>query len=413
MMTVIKLFLIISAAFFIFVEKAKADVCTPVKKPTKYFVKKADHIASILRLLDLEPVFGSGGSLQKLLKVNNLQNPNLIEPGNEIVIPFACEEKATAWTLIDRGEDRLITLEKVKISGTNSTDENSTPAVNEVPPKPSETVENKTIEILNKDQPTEPQVSTEGAPSDDKVSEALRYRMICDGEWTGNECITRYSVFYIAGVGTYFRYDGIDATTGDTGILLSKLAPGINLGWANYWFENFKTELGFALQNLAINDEARGRPILQNKQVLTNFYGLAKFEFGRFGFSAGLAQQDAVFYRFNKENIVIFQDGGVEVQVVPIMQYRGAVSYLLNQKGKYRFDGEIGVYTNTAGQTSGYTVQPGAGWDLSLKIQHDLIQEYLFGSIKFGRSQQDTSIEKQLQTDLSLQFGYAWKLKDW
>lgn len=417
MMTVLNYLLMVSVTFLIFVQKANADVCTPLKKTTKYLIKKSDSVASVLRLLDLEPVFGSGGSLQNLLKINNLKNPNSIEPGNEIVIPFPCEEKAVMWTLIDRGEDRLVTLEKVEKS-TGTSGGSSTliaPSVAEISPpvKPPEPIEQKTIDIINEDKPTEPQISTEGAPSEDNVSEALRYRMICDGEWTGTECITRYSVFYIAGIGSYYRYDGIDATTNDTAVLLSKFNPGLNLGWANYWFENFKTELGFSFQNLAINEEARGRPIDQDKKMISNFYGLAKYELGRLGFSIGLAQMDKVFYRFYKENIVIFNDGGVTVQVVPITQSRAAVSYLLHQEGKYRFDGEVGFYLLSSGKSSGYNVESGSGWDLSVSVQHDLVKEYLFGAIKYGKSQQNTTIEKQEQTDLSLVFGYAWKLKDW
>ena len=420
MMRVIKYLFVILVTVLMFVQKTNADVCTPIKKPTKYSVKKLDHIASILRLLDLEPVFGSGGSLQQLLKINNLKNPNLIEPGSEIVIPFPCEEKATQWTLLDRGQDRLISLEKIDFSsGSNGSISTVLPEAKAAAPSldatqvPQEKVEQKTITILNEDQPTELQVSTEGAPSEDRVSEALRYRMICEGEWTGSECITRYSVVYAAGIGSYYRYDGIDATTNDTAVLLSKFNPGINLGWANYWYENFKTDIGFSYQNLAINEEARGRPIDQDKKAISNLYAFAKYETGPFGFSVGISQYDKVFYRFFKENIVIFNDGGVTVQLVPITEYRGALSYILYQAGKFRLDSEIGITALSAGKSSGYSVMSGSGMDFSLTFQEDRVKEYVFGTVKYGKSQQDTTIEKQEQSDLSLSFGYAWKLKDW
>lgn len=416
MMKAVNLFIIACLIFFGCVQNSGADVCTPIKKPTKYLVKKSDYIASILRLLDLEPVFGKSGSLSKLIKINNLPNIDVIEPGMEIQIPFPCEEKAVVWNLIDRKEDRLITLEKSSVnassassSGLPATEEKTEPAV--VPP--AEKVEQKTIEILNEDKITGSEVSTDGAPSEEKVSEALRYRMICDGEWTGSECITRYSVVYLAGIGTYYRYDGIDATTNDNAVLLSKFNPGINLGWANYWFENFKTDLGFSLNYLSINEEARGRPIDQSKKMISNLYAFAKYEIGPFGFSAGVSQADKVFYRFFKENIVIFNDGGVTVQLVPITKFRGAVSYLLRQDGKYRFDVEAGFYSLSSGKSSGYDVMPGSGWDATFSVQHDRVKEYVFGALVFGKSQQDTTIEKQVQTDLSLVFGYAWKLKDW
>ncbi len=392
-----------------------ADVCTPVKKPTKYLVQKSDYPAAILRSLDLEPVFGAKGSMSELTRVNNLKNVDVIEPGIEIQIPFRCEEQVTVWTLFDRDKDRLITLEKASVTGTSS----SAGAATEVPETeavivvPTEKVQQTTIDILNQDSPNQPEVSTDGAPLEDNVSEALRYRMICEGEWTGSECITRYSVVYMSATGSYYRYDGIDATTNDTAVLLSKFNPGLNLGWANYWFENFKTDVGFSLSYLSINEEARGRPIDQGKKVISNLYGFVKYEFGPMGFSFGFAQADKVFYRFFKENIVIFNDGGVTVQLVPITKYRGAISYLIRQEGKYRLDAEVGFTSLSSGKSSGYDVMPGSGWDVSVSVQHDRVKEYIFGTITFGKSQQDTTIEKQVQTDLSLAFGYAWKIKDW
>ncbi|OFZ28808.1 MAG: hypothetical protein A2622_06920 [Bdellovibrionales bacterium RIFCSPHIGHO2_01_FULL_40_29] len=404
MMKLLSILFILFIVGFGFTQNGHADVCTPVKKPTKYLVKKSDHIAAILRLLDLEPVFGTKGSLPELLKINKIKNANVIEPETEIEIPFKCEEKVVIWNTVDRETDRLITLEKADLSGTAS---------GVGAPAPTAPIEQKALDIIDADKATEEQVTTEGAPGEDSVSEALRYRMICEGEWTGSECITRYSVIYLAGVGSYYRYDGVDATTNDTAVLLSKFNPGINLGWANYWFENFKTDFGFSINALSINEEARGRPIDQNKKVISNLYGLVKYETERMGFSFGFAQLDKVFYRFFKENIVVFNDGGVTVQLVPITKIRGALSYLVHQEGKYRYDLEVGMYSLSGGKSSGYDVEAGSGWDLSMTVQHDRVQEYLFGTVIYGVSQQNTTIEKQDQTDLSLVFGYAWKMKDW
>ena len=412
-MAVAKYLILITLLFLSFVQETNADVCTPLSRSTKYVVKKSETIASVLRTLGLEPVFGPGGNLLKLIEMNNLKNPNLVEPGTEITIPFSCEEQVLGWKLFNREEDRLILLEKADFTSRSNVADTENSTATDPAAKPPEKIEQKTIDIVNQDQPLEPQISTDGAPSEDKVSEALRYRMICEGEWTGSECITRFSAIYLTAIGSYYRYDGTDATTDDTAVMLSKFNPGFGFGWSNYWFENFKTELGFSFQSLSINEEARGRPIDQDKKVLANLYGLAKIETGLMGFSLGISQVDKVFYRFYKENIVIFNDGGVTVNVVPIMQYRAGFSYVLHQEGKFRFDGEIGLTSLSSGKNSGYSVDAGSGFDFSVTVQEDLIKEYLFGTIKYGKSQQNTTIEKQEQTDLSMVFGYAWKLKDW
>ena len=46
--------------------------------------------------------------------MNKLQNQNSIEAGTEILIPFKCEEQLVGWRVIDKGEYRLITSEKIE-----------------------------------------------------------------------------------------------------------------------------------------------------------------------------------------------------------------------------------------------------------------------------------------------------------
>ena len=173
MMSVPKYFLLIILIFLAFVQETNADVCTPLNRTTKYVVKKSETIASVLRTLGLEPVFGSGGNLQKLLEVNNLKNPNLIEPGTEIVIPFTCEEQVLGWKLFNREEDRLILLEKPDFTppSTDSENQNSTEESPITPP--AQKIEQNTIDIIDQDRPPEPQISTDGAPPEETVSDPL------------------------------------------------------------------------------------------------------------------------------------------------------------------------------------------------------------------------------------------------
>ena len=393
------LFLTFIAIFFV-MQKANADVCTPIMKPTKYVVKKGDHLAEILRVFKLEPVFGDGGTLEQMLKQNNIPNENSIASGAEVSIPFACEQQTNGWRMLDRGEDRLITTEKLDVK-TNK----------------GETIpgsKDRALEILEGDKAADEQVDTSGADApNEEMSEALRYRMICDGEWNGSECVTRYSSLYLLGGGWYSRYDGTDATTGGEGTLLSKLKPELGFGWHNYWFENFRTNVGISHMYNEIHPEVRERPINQDKKLLTSIFVDARLETGPFGFTFGISQSERLFYRFDKENIVIFEDGGVTVNAVPIMSYRGAISYMFYQAGKYRIDAELGFASLAGTSTGGYNVKDGSAADISFTLQHDRVKTYLFATLKYEQSQQDTDILIQRAKELGVSFGYAWKLKDW
>lgn len=378
------------------------EICTPVTKQVRYAIQSGEDFYSILKNFKLDPVSGSGGSLEALQKINSMPEQTTAEPGTEVIIPLKCEEQLIGWRTINKGSYRLITSERIDQDSLADTSIKAETL----------STDEKTIDILNQQMPGEVlEDSKEGTTED--ISEALRYRMICEGEWTGTECITRYSTLFVLGSAWFNRYDGTDRTTGGQGVLLSKLNPEIAFGWNNYWTENFKTELQFSILNNALQPEARERPISQDKKILNTFNAGVSYEFGKWGVNVGVQQRDRLFYRFFADNIVLFEDGGVTVNAVPLVDIHASLSYMIRQAGKFRFDTAVGLVSILPGSTSGFNVNAGTAYNFSATVQHDRVQEYLFGTVKLEMSQQDTTIEIQKATELGFTFGYAWKLKDW
>lgn len=189
-------------------------------KPVKYSIKSGEDFYSILKYFELDPVMGQGGSFERLQIMNKFTNQNTVQAGTEIMMPFKCEEQVMRWRVIDRGEYRLITTERL-----DKTDPNAAKIKSE-----NISPDQKTSNILNNDMPGGVDLDAVDTDQSTDISEALRYRMICDGEWTGTECITRYSALYLAGGAWYNRYDGVDVVTGGSGTLLSKLNPEFGFG---------------------------------------------------------------------------------------------------------------------------------------------------------------------------------------
>jgi hypothetical protein len=383
-------------------QNINAQVCTKVTKPVKYTVQSGEDFFSILKNFELDPVMGAGGSLEQLQTINKVQGQTSVETGTEILIPFKCEEQVVGWRVIDRGQYRLITATRLDNTTSNTAKiktENTGP-------------DTKTKDILDKAM-GETSVDLDDVKDNTDVSDALRYRMICEGEWTGTECITRYSAFYATGSAWFNRYDGIDRTTGGTGVLLSKMNPEIGFGWTNYWNNNFRTDFNFTTLNNDIQPEVREVPIEQGKKVLNSFTADVRWEAGKWGVKAGISQKDRLFYRFNPDNIFIPDDGGVVVNAVPVIDYHIGASYMVKQMGKFRIDTELNLMSMTATNTSGYVVQPGTAFEVAATVMHDRVREYLFGTVSYESSQQNTDILLQKATELGFKFGYAWKLKDW
>lgn len=380
-----------------------AEVCTKIAKPVKYSIRSGEDFYSILKNFGLDPVIGDGGSLDRLQTINKLLDQTSVEAGTEILIPFKCEEQLVGWRIIDKGQYRLITSERVdksSISGAKVQTENIGP-------------DNKTADILNNAMPGDDVDLDNVGDNTADVSEALRYRMICDGEWTGTECITRYSSLFATGGAWYNRYDGVDRTTGGAGTLLSKLNPEVGFGWSNYWSGNFRTDFSFTIISNEIHPEVRERPIEQSKKTLNTLNAQARYEVGRWGVKAGITQRERLFYRFADTGFSLINDGGVVVNAVPVMDVHAGLAYMVHQKGKFRIDSDVTFVSMQATNTSGYKVTAGTGLELGMTVTHDRVKEYIFGTMKYETSQQDTDILSQKAAELGFKFGYAWKLKDW
>lgn len=426
-----KIFFIWSGLFVAFVSSnaLAQSVCSPLIKTTKYTLQKGEYPAAVLRKFGLEPVFGKKGTMNQMLKLNNFKNTNAIEPGTAVVLPFNCEEQVANFRIIDDEKDfRFVTTEKVSSTSPPVQEEVQAP----IPPVVPEVADDKKDEKLSKmvttpaEEADQQALDVEAASkkSQDNISEALRYRMICEGEWTGSECITRYTALFVDFGGYNNRYDGVDTNaapgTQRDGLLLSKLNLAVGFGWDNYWNENIKTTLYAEIQKNEMLPDIKDIPIEGGDRLLTSLQGEVRYEKGSWGIGLGYRQFDKLYYIFNFQDLV---NGfcssadlslcGVRVYTANVSSLFGDISYLIHQSGKFRVDTEFKYFTIAATQVSTVNVSAGHGESFEFSVTHDRIEEYLKGTLKYAMASQDTSIERQTAKELSLMFTYSWKLKDW
>ena len=411
--------------------------CSLLEQPTYYRIKKGDHVAAILRKLGLNPVFGNSGSLNNFLKLNNLANINVISPGNTLRIPFNCEEQVTKWNTTQFEDGRLlqhlseytITLKPAPKTTVKSAEElpevtDKMPELKKIEEPTSSDPEMKTIlknQAENVDQAPDIEANKK---SQDNISEALRYRMICDGEWTGTECISRYSTIYTTFGGWNNRYDGVDSRSAPgqqrDGLLLSKFNPAVGFGWDNYWNENIKTTLYADLQYSSLLPDIKQIPIENDKKVLSSVQAEVRYEQGRWGAGLGYRQFDKLYYVFNFQQLFNFGCSIDDVSQCGVIVYSANVpslffdvSYMIHQSGKFRFDTEFKFFTLGTSRVSNVDIYAGSGQAIEFSVTHDRVKEYLKGTLRYSQSTQDTSIETQNAKEVGLIFTYSWKLKDW
>lgn len=71
----------------------------------KYIVKKGDHLWKIA-----EETYGSGYNAYDIAKANNIKNPSLIEPGQELVLPSVAPKMLTKGEVAGAATTTKITI---------------------------------------------------------------------------------------------------------------------------------------------------------------------------------------------------------------------------------------------------------------------------------------------------------------
>lgn len=435
--------------------------CDPLKTPIKYKFEKNDHVAAVLRKFKLEPVFGRNKFLEKTLKLNNMKKADSISTGDSLFLPFPCEQEAQKWTLTtgDSSDYRwvvaarsAVVMESAPAVGTTASEIKSvldqpksgaetaaaamTKAAVEAGSSPAEEkdMDSRLKEIISPPKKEVDPESVQGkldqlekqkkdGTKKEEVSDALRYRMICEGEWDGDQCIPRISILYASLSGWFNRYDGTDpsVSVNNQGVLLSRFNPELTLGWSHYWLKNVKSRFQASFKKNSMLPEAREVPIEQDEKVLTDFLAEIRYETGVWGFGLGFKQFDKLFYRFRFSGLSTpcigggsgFSGCGIFVHAASVSMFYANASWLFYQAGKLSSDLLFTMGYLGSSNTAGWVIDSGTAWNLEFRVQHDRIQEFLFGSISYGQQLQNTSIEQQKASELGLTVGYAWKLKDW
>jgi hypothetical protein len=98
------------------------DNCTKLQSKVVYIIEQDDFLSDILQTFQLTPLWGRSHFVRKSLKINRLRNPDFILTGNELEIPFQCEEDAQRFPLINKegvrqiDSTKLVKVKTVKVS---------------------------------------------------------------------------------------------------------------------------------------------------------------------------------------------------------------------------------------------------------------------------------------------------------
>jgi hypothetical protein len=376
--------------------------CSSVVKPTVYVVEKGDHLSDIIRTFGFKPLYGKKARVVQISELNEIKKPNLIFPGQDIFLPFNCEEDASKYVLIDRQNDRMIDsrhLVKVKTkilaNGTRNTmmyfPNGKTLAFDEEQfqqselRSPTSAAQPQVSPIELKDEKTQAQIQIQSPTPTPPQAQILPP--------TQAQTSSTLSVYGVYG---FSRIDAKENDDGAKATLLSQPMTAVVMGWDLHWTPKLTT--GFSLANGSVEMRRASLGEVQGgKQALGGLGLNLQYQWtDKFKSTFGIDYESRLFVASSQTGTAL-----VELYQQP--------SFVLNfereliQVGTLGFDVNLGFRHMAKSSIEAITIkdsdeyQFGAQFRQQLeKMQYSLKLNYLNGQQKSNLSIQDnSSIEAQ------------------
>ncbi len=367
---------------------ASAKLCTPLVTPVKYFVRKDEHIASILRYARLEPIWCKGCSLDKVLSLNNLPNKNFIKPGLLLQMPFDCEEDTWPYNIITQKDYRAL---EVPIEVATSK--------NWIRPAGFEQklLQNKKSFLTSDNEKTRlenARVRQVSAPINDWS------KIDCNGQIYNDSCLSKTSILFAKIKNSILDYSLEDRVRSESNHLRSILTPGALVGFNKYLNRYWSVMGEFELMYQKVESDSAS--VSQSRNILANFTVDARYEFKKWDFGLG----------FKRGEYIYFYPTGVanDAEIYALLFVEVLSGYRWIDTENELFKSEVSVDFGTS--ALGRSLELKTGQIINLKNEYRRKNNegfYAFG-VDVVRHEQPTSSTYQSYWGLSLSVGVGWNL---
>jgi hypothetical protein len=379
--------------------QSREEECSVVTKPVRYAVLYGEHLAIVVHRFGFRPLYGKRSQVKKISELNNLKDPNVIIAGQEILLPFKCEEDAIKHVLIDREESRIIASVSEALSPAQTASEavRSTSVSMPTPPASStaardvaEAATNVLPETTNLPQPSvqhpaepKPVAAPNPTPSD-LASEATTF--------------VPHSTLSIGGLYGFYRLDSKEIVGTASALLLSRPSLGVAFGWDLHWQPEFTT--GFRMNSRSIEFQRATSGVLNNGQQTTSGVGLDfKYRWTqKFKSSLGFNYDERLFVRSVQSGtavLEVFHQPSFELIVEHEMIRAGALG--LDFMAGYRQLLQTSIESASLNDSSEYL--------LGAIFRQQLEKRQIELKINYVNGQQKSSLSNQNNTGLETYLG--------
>lgn len=372
-----------------------ATTCSPVKKPIFYVVESGDHLADIIRTFGFKPLYKKKSRVTQVSQMNGILDSDLIFPGQEIFLPFHCEEDAAIYVLIELEQDRQIDtkhLVKVKTkihkNGTRQTMMRLPTGTmvafkEEMLPLPRQ---NALPLDLRKTASVNDQIPLL-APSVDEMGKA----------YLANSYLTAGLIY------GFHRIESKEIDGSASALLLSRPITGLALGWGQNWAPKFSSSFDFALRQIDMKRASSG-DLQDGRQTLSGIgLGLNYQWTEKFKSSLGFYYDERLFVRSIQSGtavLEVYQQPSVDLKLEHEMARSGALS----------MDLMLGYRQMLKTSTESATMFESGEYLMGARIRQQLRALQIELKLNYSKGQQKTSLTNQDNSALESQIGIKMEI---
>lgn len=334
--------------------------CTPVNERVFYTVKPGECLADILLVFDMDtPLWDpKRGYVYKVSKLNQLQDPNLIHPGDVIDLPFACEEMLARFEVKQTSSGREVHQKPNRVTASEEMTETSTSLA------PVAQAQNQIEQVQN---------------------------------------FKTFSRLSAAGIYNFYRIDSKSSSSNSTAILLSEPSLGINLSWQQAWTEKFATRFYLSQSTVRMRDASSGTLLNGSKSL-----GEIGFELD-YAITPNLtAKVDSGYGNHLLARAI--SAGSATLDSVYASRLGVAVVPTLIRKGDLSVDLQLGYFQIFPTSTNDYSLKTGEGFTLAPGLRHKLKKMQMELDLKYEDLRQSSSISNQKNKQVGIYFGLSFEV---
>jgi hypothetical protein len=359
--------------------------CSALEKPVNYLVEKDDYLTGILQTFGFKPLYGKMSRVTEVSEINEIKDPNIILPGQELYLPFRCEQDTERYVLIDRGEDRQINSKYLIKVKTRILSDGRRVNLMRLPNSNGKWVPYDASVFLSSGQGD--LEKNELPPDHQKIQLSLgtiQVKYI-------DKPFKKHSTLSVGGLYGFQRINSVGSNNGSTALLLSKPVVGLHLGWDLHWTSRWTTSFNFAHRQVEMESASVG--VLTNEKQNTSALG-AHIQYhwtDKFRSMLGVNYEDRLFVRstqIGNASLEVFQQPIVDLKIEhQLFQYGSlGMDLMLGYRQMLNTSSDFAKIENSGEYLMGTTFRR------QIKQMQIAIQlNYLKGKLKSNLTEQDNS----------------------